>query len=465
MCAKIFVGVGTKWHSEYTKYSNDLMTYVIKITDRIVGHHESYLSGMMKTNIMTAGIECDCPIHKNSDGYVYYHDPKSVCPKIIIDHIIEIVAKVEDSIDGLQKFKRYFMGKMANKKFILSRILFGERSHDPIIYIGQKLNDKYIITGKLLSGSSSVIYRGKNTFDNDKEVVIKISGATCDGNIMAYTEYTNLSNLSILKRRKYNEDDDIFFPKLIDYFTLPSSPWSEKEYHTVLVVDKYGKDMHDVIFLEKSVKDDQYLETVQHIFRQLAKIVKVLHENDLIHKDIKPENILLRHTDWPKNNNFDVLLIDYATTMHVETNDRLTHYCGTLAYISPEEITGVGYNKPSDIWNLCLTMLEIYRRECVFSNDISRTYHILSRVFGFHGLGMYNNRLIGLKKYGNVKEMYMTEDEDGVALDQNYFTHDILDDDFKDLIKKGLVYRPEQRITIDQIICHPFLTKTIGSNQ
>ena len=93
--------------------------------------------------------------------------------------------------------------------------------------------------------------------------------------------------------------------------------------------------------------------TARFIFRQILDGLIYLHSKDIIHRDIKLENILL-------NTSNQVKICDFGVSREVVKGEFLKNKCGTMAYIAPEVISEnvnnfikQGYYGPSaDIWSL-----------------------------------------------------------------------------------------------------------------
>lgn len=85
------------------------------------------------------------------------------------------------------------------------------------------------------------------------------------------------------------------------------------------------------------------------IIYKIAKAIRVLHNNKIAHKDIKPENILLHiETDEP-----EIIMIDFAFSKFVIDNNPTVQsaYCGTECYASPELSRQLQYNLfANDVW-------------------------------------------------------------------------------------------------------------------
>lgn len=103
---------------------------------------------------------------------------------------------------------------------------------------------------------------------------------------------------------------------------------------------------------------------VRNIMIQLGKCVLSLHQGDIVHRDIKCDNVVLRQTE---PTTFQVLLCDfgYASAWRPEVQHSMNSFCrgfvGTERYLAPEIVRGDLYGAPSDIFSLgvlchvCLT--------------------------------------------------------------------------------------------------------------
>eukprot|EP00467_Chlorarachnion_reptans_P020355 CAMPEP_0114520898 /NCGR_PEP_ID=MMETSP0109-20121206/19879_1 /TAXON_ID=29199 /ORGANISM="Chlorarachnion reptans, Strain CCCM449" /LENGTH=361 /DNA_ID=CAMNT_0001701929 /DNA_START=159 /DNA_END=1244 /DNA_ORIENTATION=+ len=88
------------------------------------------------------------------------------------------------------------------------------------------------------------------------------------------------------------------------------------------------------------------LERGRFYCAELVCALQCLHENDVIYRDLKPENVLL-------DNEGHIRLTDFGLSKDSLKGNTLTHtFCGTPEYLAPEVVQGKPYNKTVDWWSL-----------------------------------------------------------------------------------------------------------------
>lgn len=88
------------------------------------------------------------------------------------------------------------------------------------------------------------------------------------------------------------------------------------------------------------------------IFLKICDGLKILHSKDILHRDLKCENVLLSTDD---DGCIHVKLADFGASRDVTNVTGKLTLIGTPSYVSPELLMGKSYGKPNDIWGLgCL---------------------------------------------------------------------------------------------------------------
>ncbi len=101
-----------------------------------------------------------------------------------------------------------------------------------------------------------------------------------------------------------------------------------------------------------------------------AEALTYLHDLDIVHRDVKQENLLIDEQGYLK-------LIDFGFAKVIE--DRSFTFCGTPDYLAPEIIAGTGHSKPVDWWALGVLVYEMLVGASPFTGDDPMdTYHHIS---------------------------------------------------------------------------------------
>eukprot|EP00826_Nyctotherus_ovalis_P038489 TRINITY_DN3608_c0_g1_i13.p1 TRINITY_DN3608_c0_g1~~TRINITY_DN3608_c0_g1_i13.p1 ORF type:complete len:478 (+),score=112.60 TRINITY_DN3608_c0_g1_i13:1167-2600(+) len=82
--------------------------------------------------------------------------------------------------------------------------------------------------------------------------------------------------------------------------------------------------------------------------KSIAEALNYLHTYGIIHRDIKPDNVVLASL----SENSDVKIVDFGLARILEPNEMATEPVGTLCYAAPEILLGSKYNRSVDLWSL-----------------------------------------------------------------------------------------------------------------
>ena len=145
--------------------------------------------------------------------------------------------------------------------------------------------------------------------------------------------------------------------------------------YSIKYIDDIEKDCYYYIIMElcditlsKKIKEENGLKIniIQIILRQLNKTLKKLIERKIVHKDIKPDNILIKYKDGNKNI-FDIKLTDYGLSKYLSKKYD-SEKAGDKIYIAPEsEINKL--NNKSDLWSIGIMMYQMYFNQLPFENN------------------------------------------------------------------------------------------------
>ena len=108
---------------------------------------------------------------------------------------------------------------------------------------------------------------------------------------------------------------------------------------------------------------------IKRIIKSVACALNYLHSYGIIHRDIKPDNVVFATT----SEDSDVKLVDFGLGKILEPNGLASEPVGTLCYAAPEILLGSTYTKGVDLWSLGVMVYWLLAGKLPFRPELPET--------------------------------------------------------------------------------------------
>ena len=323
-------------------------------------------------------------------------------------------------------FSIYLKFNVELRKSKMVERLNSNLTNDEYITIGKK---KYKIYETLGKGTYGSVVRGVDV--TDKRVVVAIKKIKLEGEVEGIPA-TALREISILKGLKHDNIVKILDIELVD-----------DQISLGLEYIKYDLSKFWDAKFDKITPD---FKLIKIIMFQIFAGCDYLHANKILHRDLKPQNILIKEEDNKVKIADFGLSRSYSVPIKNYTKEILT-----LWYRSPELILGADYYSTGiDIWSIGCIMVELFTKRPFFKGDseIGQLFKI------YEVLGTPNEKdLPGFKSYPYFKKEYPYHPDNNLS---NVLLKANIPKDAIDLISKMLIYDSTKRISCKDALKHKF---------
>ncbi|XP_033221932.1 serine/threonine-protein kinase PRP4 homolog [Belonocnema kinseyi] len=330
------------------------------------------------------------------------------------------------------------------------------------VRVGETLDSRYVVYGYTGQGVFSNVVRARDNARGGLDVAVKIIR---NNEIM---HRTGLKELEILRKLNDADPEDRFHClRLFRHFFHKN--------HLCMVFEPLAMNLREV--LKKYGKDvGLHVKAVRSYTQQLFLALKLLKRANILHADIKPDNILVSESKLV------LKLCDFGSASHAHENE-ITPYLVSRFYRAPEIILGIPYDFGIDMWSVGCTIYELYTGKIMFSG---KTNNQMLKFF-MDLKGKMPNKLI---RKGSFKEQHfdtncnflyhevdkVTEREKVVIMSTLPATRDISAElggnslpaeqsrkvaQLKDLLERTLMLDAGKRITVNHALAHPFIQEKI----
>ncbi|XP_025997102.1 serine/threonine-protein kinase PRP4 homolog isoform X2 [Solenopsis invicta] len=330
------------------------------------------------------------------------------------------------------------------------------------VRVGETLDARYVVYGYTGQGVFSNVVRARDSARGNLDVAVKIIR---NNEIM---HRTGLKELEILRKLNDADPEDRFHClRLFRHFFHKN--------HLCMVFEPLAMNLREV--LKKYGKDvGLHVKAVRSYTQQLFLALKLLKRANILHADIKPDNILVSESKLV------LKLCDFGSASHAHENEP-TPYLVSRFYRAPEIILGIPYDFGLDMWSVGCTIYELYTGKIMFSG---KTNNQMLKYF-MDLKGKMPNKLI---RKGSFKDQHfdsncnflyhevdkVTEREKVVVMSTLPATRDLSAElggnslppeqnrkvgQLKDLLERTLMLDAGKRITVNHALAHPFIQEKI----
>lgn len=205
-------------------------------------------------------------------------------------------------------------------------------------------------------------------------------------------------------------------------------------------------DLHRIIYSRQPLTIDH----VQYFVYQILRGLKYIHSANVLHRDLKPSNLLV-------NSNCDLKICDFGLARGVEDeiSGNLTEYVVTRWYRAPEIMLACHeYSKAIDMWSVGCIFAELLARNALFpGEDYIAQLRLICEKMGrppADDLDFVTSERakafissLPPSKPIEMSDLFPAHKNENTAFD---------------LIRRMLDFHPTRRITIEEALCHPFMT-------
>ncbi|KGR73847.1 Stk1 family PASTA domain-containing Ser/Thr kinase [Ureibacillus sinduriensis] len=210
---------------------------------------------------------------------------------------------------------------------------------------GKRINDRYKILDLIGGGGMSNVYLAHDMILN-RDVAVKI---------LRY-DAANEEEFHRRFQREALSATSLTHPNIVSIYDVGE----DQDMHYIVMEYIKGKTLKQYINEFSPISPARSVQ----IMKQLTSAIAHAHENQIIHRDIKPQNILVDHEGNVKVTDFGI-----ATSLTATSYTKTNSVIGTVHYLSPEQARGGTATSQSDIYALGIVLYELLTGELPFSGE------------------------------------------------------------------------------------------------
>lgn len=211
--------------------------------------------------------------------------------------------------------------------------------------IGKRINERYKVLELIGGGGMSHVYLAEDMILN-REVAIKV---------LRY-DFSNEQELHRRFQREALAATSLAHPNIVSIYDVGN----DGDYHFIVMEYIKGNTLKQYIQQFSPISPAKAIQ----IMKQLTSAIEHAHDHQIVHRDIKPQNILVDESGNVKITDFGI-----ATTLSATSYTKTNSVIGTVHYLSPEQAKGGIASHKSDIYALGIVLYELLTGELPFSGE------------------------------------------------------------------------------------------------
>lgn len=215
--------------------------------------------------------------------------------------------------------------------------------------IGKTLGGRYEVLEQIGGGGMALVYKAKCLL-LDRFVAIKV----------LKDEFVNDEEFIRKFRRESQAAASLSHPNIVNIYDVGVEDQGDSKIHYIVMEYINGKTLKEII----NENGKLTIEDALNYSTQIAEALEHAHKNHIVHRDIKPHNIMITNDNRVKVTDFGIARAATSSTVTTTSN-----VLGSVHYFSPEQARGGYTDEKSDIYSLGIVIYEMVTGKLPYNGE------------------------------------------------------------------------------------------------